>query len=89
MITDAKLKSAKGRDKPYKLHDDKGLFLIVRPNGNKWWRFKYRFEDRAKEISLGVYPEVKLKQARDLRNEYREDVADKIEPSAKRQAEDK
>lgn len=50
---------------------DVGLFLLVKPNGGKWWRFKYRFDSKEKQLSLGVYPDVSLKDARDRRNEAR------------------
>jgi hypothetical protein len=45
---------------PYKLYDEKGLFLQVTPNGGKWWRFKYQFDGKEKLLSLGTYPEVPL-----------------------------
>jgi hypothetical protein len=57
-------------DKPYKLYDTKGLYLEVDPSGGKYWRFKYKFP-KEKRISLGVYPEMSLADARDLRDEKR------------------
>ena len=83
----AVVKAAKPREKPYKLFDERGLFLLVTPAGGRWWRFKYRLEGREKLLSLGVYPDVSLKQARERRDEIRRQVADDIDPSAKRQAE--
>ena len=53
-LKDTQVKKAKPRDKQYKLTDGKGLFIIIRPNGSKWWRFKYRFADKHREISFGV-----------------------------------
>ena len=86
-LKDSQIKQAKPRDKQYKLTDGKGLFIIIRPNGAKWWRFKYRFADKHREISMGIYPDVSLKQARIKRADARTLVADGIDPSAKRQAE--
>ena len=65
----------------------KGLFLIINPNGGKWWRFKYRFNDKEKRLSLGTYPEIKLAGARARRNKARELVANSIDPSENRKAE--
>lgn len=78
----------KGRvtDKPYKLNDAGGLYLEVSPNGGKWWRFKYRFAGKEKRLSLGVYPEVTLKEARDRRDQSRKLLADGIDPSENRKA---
>lgn len=86
-MQDTQAKNAKPRAKQYKITDERGLFIIIRPNGNKWWRFRYQFDGKSKEISLGVYPDVGLKAARIKRDVYRELVADGIDPSAKRQAE--
>ena len=54
-LTDTALRNAKPTDKAFKLYDEKGLFLIVNPNGGKWWRFKYRFNEQEKTLSLGTY----------------------------------
>ena len=76
--------NAKGKptDKPYKLGDSGGLFLLVQPNGGKWWRIKYRFADKENQVSLGSYPEVSLTDAREQRDTLRALVADGIDPSA-------
>jgi integrase len=81
------IRNARPHAKPYKLADGDGLALLVNPNGSKWWRLRYRFAGREKMVSLGVYPEVGLKQARERRLAARRLVADGIDPSAKRQAE--
>lgn len=78
------VQSANPKDKPYKLSDGKGLYLEVRPNGGKWWRFKYRFEDKEKRISLGTYPEVSLAEAREKRDAARVLVAKGTNPSEDR-----
>jgi len=94
-LTDIKARNAKPclkpdstvTTKPYRLTDEKGLYLEVAVKGSKWWRFKYRFEGKEKRLSLGVYPDVSLKQARDRRDAYRKQVADGIDPSDIRKAE--
>lgn len=85
-LTDTKARNAKSKDKPYKLYDVDGLFLLVSPSGGKWWRFKYRFGGKEKLISLGTYPEVGLAKARTKRDRAREQVADGIDPSKVRKA---
>lgn len=86
MLTDPAIRNAKPKDKPVKLYDAGGLFLYVTPSGGKWWRFKYRYDDKAKLLSLGVYPEVGLKDARDRRDEARKLLAAGIDPSENRKA---
>lgn len=83
-LTDTALRNAKPADKPYKLYDEKGLYLIVNPNGGKWWRLKYRFNDKEKTLSLGTYPEIKLAGARIQRDEARTLVAEGNDPSEAR-----
>jgi integrase len=87
MLSDAKARTAKARANAYKLTDEKGLHLLVMPNGSKWWRLSYRFGGKQKTISLGVYPAVTLAMARKRRDEARRLLADGIDPSAKRKAE--
>ena len=70
-----------------RLFDGRGLYLEIAPTGSRWWRFKYRFAGKEKRISLGVYPDVGLKKARDRRDEMRRLVADGIDPSAARKQE--
>jgi integrase len=89
------IKNAKGGIKPdgtvtskrYKISDGRGLYLEVAPNGGKWWRFKYRFNNKEKRMSVGVYPEISLAQARDWRDKYRLEISDGIDPLAQKQAE--
>ncbi|WP_024930695.1 Arm DNA-binding domain-containing protein [Methylophilus sp. OH31] len=59
-LSDTAIRNAKPAEKPYKLYDERGLYLIVNPNGGKWWRLKYRLDGKEKTISLGTYPEVTL-----------------------------
>src|SRR5438105_3596940 len=85
MLSDTKVRAAKPSEKAYKLYDERGLFLFVTPTGGRLWRLKYRMRGREKLISLGAYPDVGLKRAREKRDEARELIADGIDPSAVRQ----
>ena len=85
-LNDAAVKAAKPAAKPWKLFDEKGLFLLIQPHGSKLWRIKYRFADKDQLLGLGSYPEVSLKQAREKRQKIREQVAAGIDPSAARKA---
>jgi integrase len=86
-LTELNIKTAKAQIKPYKLYDEKGLFLIVTPKGGRYWRFKYIHDGVEKLISLGVYPDVTLKDARAKRDEARRLTAANVDPSVKRRAE--
>ena len=86
-LTLAAIRAAKPTQKPYKLSDGGGLYLLVNPSGSLWWRLKYRFEGREKLLSVGVHPHVSLQQARAFRDEAKKAVANGLDPSAKRQAE--
>ncbi|MEL0587111.1 MAG: integrase arm-type DNA-binding domain-containing protein [Candidatus Thiodiazotropha sp. (ex. Lucinoma kazani)] len=86
-LTDTAVRNAKSKEKDRKLFDGGGLFLLVKPNGARYWRFKYRFHGREKLLALGVYPDVTLKSARDKRDDARKLIADGIDPSKARKAE--
>jgi integrase len=86
-LTDTAIRNIKPREKQFKLYDYDGLFIIIAPSGGKWWRFKYRFGGKEKQLSLGTYPEVSLSQARERRNEARKQVAAGIDPSQVKKAE--
>ncbi|MEW8203389.1 MAG: integrase arm-type DNA-binding domain-containing protein [Candidatus Thiodiazotropha endolucinida] len=86
-LTDTAIRKAKPHDKARKLFDGGGLFLLINPNGSKYWRFKYRFHGVEKLLALGVYPDVSLKSARDKRDAARQQIADGIDPSEARKAE--
>jgi len=85
-LTDTAIKNAKPQSKQVKMFDSGGLFLLISPAGGKWWRFKYRFEGKEKLLSLGVYPDTGLKEARRRRDEARELVAQGIDPGIQRKA---
>ena len=86
-LTDTSIKSAKTKDKPLKLFDGGGLFLLVTPAGGKWWRLKYRFRGKEKLLALGIYPAVSLKEARKRRDEAKELLASGVDPSVQKQEE--
>ena len=85
-LTDTAIRNAKPGEKPVRLFDGGGLYLEVSPTGGKWWRLKYRFDGKEKRLSLGVYPDVSLKDARDRRDASRKLLADGIDPSENRKA---
>ncbi|ABQ30491.1 Arm DNA-binding domain-containing protein [Acidiphilium cryptum] len=71
MLTDIAVRKAQVRDKPYKMFDSNGLFLLVTPAGGKLSRFRYKIGGKEKLLSIGPYPEVMLSAARDARDEAR------------------
>jgi integrase len=75
VLTDAKIKAAKPRERQYKLSDGKGLFLLVKPSGGKLWQMKYRFDGREKLLSFGRYPEISLAIAREKANAAKTELA--------------
>lgn len=88
-LTVAAIEAAKAGEKDQKMYDNDGLFLLLTTKGQKWWRFKYRFGGKEKQLSLGTYPEVSLAKAREERNDCRKIVAAGTDPSALRKAQKK
>jgi len=86
MLTDSKVKTATPRERTFKLADGRGLTLMVMPNGSKLWRFRYRWRGRERMLSMGQYPDVSLKLARDKRDDARKQIAAGVEPSDERKA---
>jgi integrase len=84
-LTALDVKQAKPADKPYRLYDEKGMYLEVSPSGGKLFRLKYRVDGKEKRLALGGYPDTSLAQARDRRDEARRLIAQGIDPSAERQ----
>ena len=86
-LTDLKIKNTKSQpDKTVRLYDARGLYLEIAPSGGRWWRWKYRFARKEKRISLGVFPEVSLKEARTRCDEARGLVTAGLDPSERRKA---
>lgn len=83
-LTDMKVKKAKGKEKPYKMTDGGGLFLLVKPRGGKLWQQKYRFLGKEGLLSHGVYPDVSLQQAREKREKARAILAKGTDPSVQK-----
>lgn len=86
-LTDTAARTAKPRDKLYRLTDNAGLCLEVTPGGSKLWRLRYRFGGKAKMIALGSYPTITLAKARERREDARRQLANGIDPAAHKQAE--
>ena len=85
-LTDTTIKNAKSGDKTARLFDGGGMYLEISPAGGKWWRLKYRYDGKEKRLSLGVYPDVSLKDARQRRDDARKLLADGVDPSENRKA---
>lgn len=87
-LTHRQVEALKPKSKPYKISDGKGLYLIVNPNGSKWWRFSYRFGEGAdrkqKTLSMGVFPDIGLAEARQKVNEARTDIINGTDPAQER-----
>ena len=88
-LTNFDVKSAKAQPKNYVLKDERGLYLEVSTSGGKWWRLRYTFNGKESRLSLGTYPDISLKDARERRDEARTLIAKGIDPSRKRQHERK
>jgi len=86
-LTDTTIRNTKPAERPIKLFDGGGLFLLVTPAGQRYWRLKYRAAGKEKLLALGVYPEVTLAAARRKRDEARERLAAGIDPSEAKKAE--
>lgn len=86
-LSDREIKNAKPKDKPYKIYDERGLFMIVTPTDRKWWRFKYKINNKENTLSLGVYPHVSLAKARQERDEQWNKLKSGNNPSTLRKRE--
>ncbi|MBR0574158.1 MULTISPECIES: integrase arm-type DNA-binding domain-containing protein [Pasteurellaceae] len=86
-LTNTEVDKAKAKEKDYRLTDGKGLYLLVKSNKSKLWRFNYYrpFAKNRNDLSLGRYPDVSLAQARELRQEYLSLLAQNIDPQVHRQ----
>jgi hypothetical protein len=85
-LTDIAIRAAKPKDKPSKIYDSHGLFLLVNPDGSKLWRWRYPFDGREKLMAFGEYPIVTLAHARELHFAGRRALTASIDPMAERKA---
>ncbi len=86
-LTNFDIKNAKPGEKPYKLADGGGLYLLIQPNGSKLWRFKYRFLGKERLLALGAYPLYSLAEARSKRDEAKKLLGSGVDPGAKKKQE--
>jgi len=84
-LTDKKIKALNPRDKQYKESDGRGMYLLVHPNGSKYWKLKYRINGKEKTLSIGLYPEVSLLEAREATNEAKKKIKEGTDPSQEKQ----
>lgn len=84
MLSDVAIRNAKPRDADYKLTDSRGLYLLVRSNGSRLWRWNYRFQGRQKTMALGSYPDVGLSTAREKHQAARAELANGLDPMRER-----
>lgn len=85
-LTDVSVRLARARDRAYKLSDSAGLCLLIQPSGKKWWRFRYKWQGKEQMLSMGIYPDVSLLQAREKRDDARRLLARNMNPGAERRA---
>lgn len=85
-LTDTKVRAAKPEANDYSLVDGDGMSLLIKPNGSKYWRFRYRFGGKEKMLALGKYPEISLADARARRDEARKLLANGVDPSESKKA---
>lgn len=83
-LTALAIKNARPKATAYKLTDEKSLFLLVMPNGAKYWRMRYRYLGKQKTLSFGVWPEVSLADAREKRDAARKQIAEGLDPAAEK-----
>jgi integrase len=86
-LSDIAIRSAKAKEKPYKLSDSGGLFILIATTGGKLWRYSYRFDGKQKTLALGSYPDVGLKEARERHAEARKILATGVDPNENRKNE--
>jgi len=86
-LSETEINSAKHEDRIYRLYDGDGLYLHITPSGGKWWRYKYRFKRKYRNLALGTYPETNLDDARSKRNAAKELLSQGFDPSVIRKQE--
>jgi hypothetical protein len=81
-LTDVKCRSSKGQIRPYKLSDGGGLYLLVNPDGARYWRLAYRWHGKQRTLALGIYPAIGLMEARAGRDDAKRSLSANVDPSA-------
>lgn len=84
MLNDTQIRKAKPQEKPYKLTDSSGLYIVINPNGSKLWRYRFRLDGKESVFAIGAYPDVSLAEAREKRKEARLLVQQGINPAKDR-----
>src|SRR3979409_2508444 len=87
VLNEARIRATRPKDRPYKVFDERGLFMLVTPSGGRLWRFRYRMGGVEELPTLGAYADGAVKRGREKRDDALKLVADDVDPSAKRQAE--
>ena len=80
MLTEFQCKNFQSQDKSYKKFDDGDMFLLIKPNGDKYWRLKYKYEGKEKLLSLVIYSEVSLKETRKKRDKSKVKISENVDP---------
>jgi hypothetical protein len=82
MLMDVAVRQAKAADKPYKMADGQGLYLLVTTTGGRSWRMDYWFGGKRRTVTFGLYPDVSLVDARRKRDAARKELSEGIDPGA-------
>ena len=88
-LTNIQIKNAQARDRQYKIFDRDGLYLLVKANGRKYWRYEFTLDGKRSTFSMGVYPEVTLAEAREMHLEARKTIRRGVNPNWQKKAEKK
>ncbi|MEG9982951.1 Arm DNA-binding domain-containing protein, partial [Escherichia coli] len=86
-LTARQVETARPKEKDYKLSDERGLYLLVKTTGARYWRLKYRIAGKEKKLALGVYPDVSLAEARIKRDDARKIISEGGDPGEKKRKE--
>jgi len=84
-LSDTKIKTSKPKTKDYTIQDGGGLFLQISKSDSKIWKFRFNFENKRPTITIGKYPAITLSRARELREQYKKDITNGINPINERQ----
>lgn len=86
-LTARQVETARPKEKDYKLSDERGLYLLVKTTGARYWRLKYRIAGKEKKLALGVYPDISLAEARIKRDDARKIISEGGDPGEKKRKE--